>query len=293
MNHTSSGSGGFMKNFNYFARALALSVLFLNLFSMGCTKINSAENQKDPKKDYICDPFGGKGPVDAQHGIQGSIYSLSPEQPRYTSAIDYPTYGHISESILYLNDIYVPNRSWSNGFVTSNSVEIKDPSGELLIEWFGLRLQSNIRLNPENTAGKYEFALLSDDGATFKSVSVDGSKKLLVDNDGIHPDRYGCPIEGVDLDHNSSLKFELDWYQGPRYHISLILLWRPVSDKQADTNSPADPYCGYYGTNLFFDSTQVPSAPQAGWRYLMDQDWKPVPAENFYLNDTDTNPCAS
>ncbi|WP_232227892.1 PA14 domain-containing protein [Hippea sp. KM1] len=79
-------------------------------------------------------------------------------------------------------------------------------------EWFGIRYRGEIFLLKPRL---FRFALLSDDGAR---LYIDG--KRIINNDGIHPPRkrYGS----VFLDKGSH-RIEVDYFQGPRYEVALVL----------------------------------------------------------------------
>jgi hypothetical protein len=90
------------------------------------------------------------------------------------------------------------------------------------------------------------------------------------------------------MDHSTELVVKLNYYQGPRYHISLIPLWRKV-----DSNTAPEIRCGQQGNSLFFDFNKN-SQPQAAYNELLRRGWKPIAAENWHLPGYALfNPCTT
>jgi hypothetical protein len=79
---------------------------------------------------------------------------------------------------------------------------------------------------------------------------------------------------------------KIDYYQGPRYHIALVPIWRKVN-----SSTPNDPLCGKNGNNYFFDPDHN-SMPLAAYNQLASRGWYPLGVANFSVTqDTDYNPC--
>src|SRR5690606_23109728 len=86
---------------------------------------------------------------------------------------------------------------------------------------------------------------------------------------------------------------KIEYYQGPRYHIALMVLWRewPENDPGFVAN---DPQCGTSGNDRFFNYNVVPSAPKANFNDLLSRGWKVLGAENYALpRAVSQNPCKS
>jgi hypothetical protein len=142
-------------------------------------------------------------------------------------------------------------------------------------------------LGPNDPEGTYEFALLSDDGAIWKIKPGDGGYQVAVDNDGDHPTQMGCSTFRMNMTHRTQALMQLDYYQGPRYHISIIPMWRLVT---AGQQSP-DPLCGQQGNNFFFDPNHGSVALQP-YNDLLARGWKPLAAANYALPEGALfNPC--
>lgn len=254
---------------------------------------DSSDDPTDDDNDgpVICDPFSGSSPVSPDNGIEGKLYYLKANDPHYSHVEDYFTKGTAVDATLQLSELNVPTRKFDSGFVTANGLEIENEKGELLTEYFALRLKTRIGLSDKDAEGKYQFALLSDDGSKMSYYDFNANKKgsMIVDNDGTHPTQLGCANAAISFKRNTRLDVEVDYFQGPRYHIALILMWR----LRADNQTCSDPYCGYKNTNnsFFFDFNQVPSKPQAPYVELLSRGWKPLVPQNYWLPPKSKNQC--
>jgi len=258
---------------------------------------------------YVCNPMDDDENIAASgQGLRGMLYYLNPSQPRYTSVDDYFTYGTFAQAInsatgqlteiaLYFNQIFVPTRPFDRGFVTNGGQTLQTPAGDTLYEYFAVRHEGRLQLGSK-APGLYQMAILSDDGAKLH-MDFGGGFQNVVNNDGQHPTRMGCASMPVSLGVNDKLPMILDYNQGPRYHISLILMWRPWPDSPSSPGTPAtlaeanDALCGQQGNSLYFDSTQNPPVPQAAYNSLLSRGWEVVENENYLLpEEEETNPCS-
>ncbi|MCS0585232.1 PA14 domain-containing protein [Massilia pinisoli] len=97
------------------------------------------------------------------------------------------------------------------------------PGLDGLIEWFGLDIRFTVDIA---SAGRWELGLVSDDGAI---LSIDG--KDVINNDGVH--RATARWTQVRL-ASGVRNFRVRYFQGPREHIALMLVWRKEGDKEFD-----------------------------------------------------------
>lgn len=243
----------------------------------------------------VCDPFDPGVGIDDQtitydNGIKASLHYRASGMPRMYKSADYVTFGYKSTQDLFMRDINVPTRMFDQGFKTSDGKILNNDNGERLIEYFGLKMNTHIMLTPKDEAGDYEFALLSDDGTTLSIVNGD-SKEVLIDNDGDHETRFGCAKRTVNLKRDTMLPIELTYYQGPRYHIANVMLYRK------STTAGKDAACGSAGNGKFFNPNND-SAPQQAYQSLLDRGWKVLTPQHFVLSKTvtggggdDYNPC--
>lgn len=237
----------------------------------------------------VCDPFGGGG-GSVNKGIKATLYYLKDDQPRYAQAIDYIMNGQRADQFMFFSTINVPTRGFSTGFPleTGDIIKVDKGNGVMtpLYEYFGIRYSSVISLAPEDEEGVYELALLSDDGAVLKVRGEDGNYEVAVNNDGDHPTKMGCSTYRLNMTRTTQKLIQLDYYQGPRFHISIIPMWRKVV---AGQQSP-DPSCGVSGNNHYFNETT--SAPRAPYENLLARGWKPLSAANYNLPESVIfNPC--
>jgi hypothetical protein len=248
-------------------------------------------NPPPDTNNVVCDPFNDSNPALVGHGIASTLYYLSDDQPRYTDVMDYINNGHQPEVTLYLNDINVPTRYFSNGFFTQGGELLLDQDGNALYEYFALQMEGGITLGPNDTEGDYQFSILSDDGSILNINDQGTGYYPLINNDGTHPTQMGCTTQSVHMTASTVVPFIYDYYQGPRYQIASVLLWRHMP---TDPTQVVDPYCGQEGNSLFYDWTQTPSAPQQAYLDLQSRGWQPLVQENYLLPAAmgNNNPCA-
>lgn len=97
------------------------------------------------------------------------------------------------------------------------------PGLDGLIEWFGLDIRFTVDIA---SSGRWDLGLVSDDGAI---LSIDG--KDVINNDGVH--RATARWTQVRL-ASGVRNFRVRYFQGPREHIALMLVWRKEGDKEFD-----------------------------------------------------------
>lgn len=276
--------------FSFCKKSISVSLAALLVGSIvGCNKNNSAVADNPEQgplstldvnlyslNKVVCDPFSGDLTPGPNDGLIAQIYYRGAGQPAWGEAQSYISQGTKSQQTLFFSNLEVPTRLFNLGFPTQTGSSVKNDAGEDLIEYFALQFASVLKLAPEDEEGLYELALLSDDGATFKVKQADGTYKTLVNNDGNHPTRFGCG-DRINITRDSELLVQMDYYQGPRYHISMIPMWRKVSASTA-----ADPRCGQSGNSLFFDYNKN-SQPQPAYADLLSRGWKPISASNWNL----------
>lgn len=239
----------------------------------------------------ICDPFNTPETTTTttyEKGIMASLHYLENGMPRLYKAADYIQFGRKSDKTIFLADMNVPTRMFSEGFSTPSGETLKKDSGEKLIEYFGLKMSTNLILADGDEEGEYELAVLADDGSNLIIKSGDGgdADEVLINNDGDHPTRMGCATRTVRFRKNAMLAIEINYYQGPRYHISNVLMWRK------STTAGQDPSCGQLGNEMYFNPNHN-SDPQQAFINLQARGWKVLKPENFMISKThvDYNPC--
>lgn len=246
-----------------------------------------------PLNKVVCDPFdttAGGGAHAPLNGLRGKLFYRTSSMPRYYSAQSYVDLTQASGKDLFLKDLNVPTRMFNTGFASQTTEVLKNDLGETMIEFFGLKLNTVIRLGPNDPEGTYEFALLSDDGSKMKIREPDESWSVYIDNDGDHQTRMGCATRTIEMTRSTRLEVEVLYYQGPRYHIANVLMWRPTTEAGKDTS------CGKAGNSLYFNPDSG-STPTATYQGLLARNWKVVANQNFFIPGSDIdfsvnyNPC--
>ena len=232
----------------------------------------------------VCDPFMDNAPPSLEKGIKATLRPLQSGMPTMNSSLDYNTFVPASAQKLFFADLNVPTRMFDQGFATQTQDVLKDDQGVKLIENFGIKFETTVKLASGDSEGNYEFALLSDDGTTLKSLNGT-TETVLISSEGDHPTRMGCSSTLVPMKTTTELPIVLTYYQGPRYHIANVLMWRKA------TKAGQDSQCGQLGNNMYFDPDNN-STPQAPFKNLQARGWKVLNADNFFLpKTTKYNPC--
>jgi hypothetical protein len=256
--------------------------------SISSLKVNV---NKYSSNKLVCDPFNTPEVITStayQKGLKASLHYLDAGMPRLYKATDYVQFGKKSDKTVFLTDVNVPTRMFTEGFSTPSGQTLAKDSGEKLIEFFGLKMTSNLILTDLDEPGEYELAMLADDGSNLilKSGDGDNADELIINNDGDHPTRMGCANRTIRIVRNALLPIEITYYQGPKYHISNVLMWRK------STTAGQDPSCGKLGNNLFFNPNNK-SEPQQAYKDLEARGWKVLKPDNFVVSvdKVDYNPC--
>ncbi len=272
---------------------LLATIFLLFLSACGENSSNEASNQVSETPEYspfdvnmyppqktVCDPFtdNQQNSNEYYRGIRADLYTVG-EGERYTKVQDYIDNGVKSPRVIFLSDLNVRTRKFDMGFVNHLGQALRDDNDEVLIEDFALSMRTVFRLRDDQPSGKYEFAILSDDGATWEYRDRDGVYKELVDNDGQTPTRMGCSSVALDLQEGQSVLMNLKYYQGPRYHIAMVAMMRKIPDGEEPGK---DPLCGQAGNRKFFDYDNN-SEPQQAYRDLESRGWEVLKPRNFEL----------
>jgi hypothetical protein len=219
---------------------------------------------------------------------------LEDSMPRYSNVGDYAKHALPVEASFYFFQMNVPTRYFTQGFQNQNGTSLMRPDGSILFEYFYLHFDSQLKLPGGTGSKQYQFGLISDDGAILK-VNTGAGYNTWVNNDGTHPTQFACAAQPLTLNDQAGIPISVDYYQGPRYNIALMLMIREWTDDTQSGSSfnPNDPLCGAQGNDLFFDYQTVPSTPKSNYQALLSRGWKVVPAEYFYLpgNPPPPNPC--
>ncbi len=257
----------------------------------------------DPGKDPgnpVCDPFESVQGAEsgARNGLIGKLSYLNEGDPIAQSVYNFWNIDELTGEVTAVNGIdvdlfsswiNVPTRSFDSGFFTMEGGEpLQRSDGTTLVENFSVFYQSNLILG-DAEPGRYEIAILSDDGAVLKIYgAAENGADYVNNNDGTHPTKMSCANSAINLTAESLLPLDLFYHQGPRYHISLILMWRKLDVEQSPGQ---DGYCGHSSNNDWFDYSSLPATPRQHYLDLLARGWEVIPSSSFLLPDDQTNPC--
>lgn len=138
-------------------------------------------------------------------GLVGNVYDIG------TVVYSLPDFDLMTPvQTLVTSNLDIPVRAFTEGF----------PGVRDLFEWFGIQFKGRI-IVPE--AHEYVFRVTADDGAILR---IDNA--IIVNNDGVHApaSRDGSVYLTAGL-HD----FQVDYFQGPRYHIALQLFWKQAGSQ--------------------------------------------------------------
>jgi hypothetical protein len=130
-------------------------------------------------------------------GLTGNIYKLKPNSD------EVPNFKRLKPiGTIYTQSLAVPPRDFNEGF----------PGIPDVFEWFAIDYNGRFWIEEP---GEYHFLLTSDDGSR---LYIDGKK--VVDNDGVHAPETQ---EGKAKLKRGVHDIHVQYFQGPRYHVALIL----------------------------------------------------------------------
>ncbi len=242
-----------------------------------------------PAHKMVCDPFA-VDPVPTttyENGIKAELFYREKGQERFYKTTDYFEKSTKSDKTVFLADVNVPTRIFTDGFTTPTGNTLTTNGGDKLVEYFALKMKTNIILTDEDEAGEYELALLSDDGANLTIKGADtGSDEILIANDGDHGTKLGCATRTIRFRKNVMLPVEISYYQGPLYNIANVLVWRKATEAGKDSS------CNKIGNRLFFDYRNK-SEPQPEFTGMQSRGWKILKPGNFIVakDKGEYNPC--
>ena len=244
-----------------------------------------------PLNKLVCDPFDpGSNPEETNKGLRTEIFYREASQPKWTSVNSYIEKGTKSSKTLFFSDLNVPTRLFSEGFPTESGGIVENDQGDPLFEYFALKTETSLKLGSDDEPGLYEFAVLSDDGFVWTYRDKDGVYKTLVDNDGNNPTRMGCGVATIEMTKETEIIMEMRYYQGPRYHIAHVPMWRKVEESSGRVGESE---CGKAGNSRYFDPNNN-SKPTNVYKGLLQRGWKPLDSENYFLPAVALfNPCVT
>lgn len=250
--------------------------------------VGSMEFPADPA-NTVCDPLSNNSSTSPELGLLGKLILRTPEMgSKVNSVLDYYNKGQKLDQNLYFADVNVPTRPFTAGFSTQSGDVLVDAQGNKLIENFAIEYTSVLKLSDADKEGDYEIATLSDDGS--RVFVKEGDKwNELINNDGNHSTRMGCPYRTINLKKDSAVPVKILYYQGPRYHIANVLIWKHHKKAQQWKEPSRHSLCGIASNNFFFNSQN--GKKMLAMTYLEKTGWNVVAAGNYKMPERQQNPC--
>lgn len=235
----------------------------------------------------ICDPFSPGNVISPEFGLRGKIFAESDAAigPTLTSSFQYFTPARQQNADLFMQAINVPGRRWSSGFATPGGEVLKitvNGQETNLVEWFAIQAESFVVLSETDSLGKKQLAIISDDGSTLELKNESLAYEPFISNEGVHAQKLKVS-QGVFNFSARDQKFpiRINYFQGPRHHIALQLLWRDVPN--TSSQSLAEPLNGQTGSEHFWDTRVDPPVETSAYTELLSRGWRPLKRENFML----------
>jgi hypothetical protein len=246
---------------------------------------SEGSQKSNGRKKLVCDPFVAQG-GGAQPQIRGLLYGDIPNAHHSThflfehyfevNELGYEKY-LLGDVVLRLSSVNILPRDFETGFPvsgTGSNPELlrSESTGEVLNEYFGLKLDTILKLTENDAEGDYEFAIISDDGASMK---FDEDAADWIREESIHPPVMTCAAQMKNLTRESRKRLKLQYFQGPKTIISFALLMRPAGGAP-EYFCHRDPVTG-------LPPAMVPMMGDTLHSYFTDNGWKMVEPGNFEL----------
>lgn len=175
------------------------------LSSRGLPRCRSNEHVKTNKHgQYFC--VKPPKPVASKAGLKCNLYDLAPTKPSKL-----PNFSTMQPVFSFVADqLDVADQNYAGGFPKINDASVRST----YLEWYGVRCIGKLAVAK---ADNYTFYLTADDGAI---LTLDAAK--IIDNDGLH-----SPLtkSATGFISKGSHDIQVDYFQGPRTQIALVLEW--------------------------------------------------------------------
>ncbi|KHD89240.1 MAG: hypothetical protein OM95_05370 [Bdellovibrio sp. ArHS] len=243
---------------------------------------------EDPA-NTVCDPLSQNSGATPDSGLLGKLILRTPEMGKKISGVmDYYNKGQKLDAKLYFSDVNVPTTPFTSGFKNVNGDVLVDAQGNKLIEHFAIEYTSVLKLSAADKEGHYEIATLSDDGSRV-FIKENNQWNEIINNDGDHSTRMGCAFRTVELKRDSEVPIKILYYQGPRYHIANVLIWKYHKKAQSWKNPNHHSLCGVSSNNYFFNANS--GKKMLAMKFLEQTGWSVIAAANYKMPAQTTNPC--
>lgn len=148
--------------------------------------------------------FCVKKPKKAKQGLSCGLYDLMATKPNFL-----PNFSTMTPVYKFnIDQLDVADQDWAGGFPKINDSSVRSQ----YLEWYGVRCTGKLKIAAANT---YTFSLTADDGAI---LTIDGSPLVL--NDGLHSAKTVSANKALAV---GSYPIQIDYFQGPRTRIALLL----------------------------------------------------------------------
>lgn len=236
-----------------------------------------------PSEKDICEPLKEEGEeIVYGHGLVGKLYDGAPNKiENFKELLEK---GKLLEGLIYMSKLNIPTRKFDKGFPREDGTLVMNMMGKDLIENFGIEFSGSLELLPDDGPGYYELGVISDDG-TVLDIESDGKLVSIISGDHTTPSKFFCGNQLVRMEAGKKVPMRLRYFQGPRYHIALIMMWRKVQPLEGESellikNQVKQPVketrCGIAGNKFFFDPDSS-SHPTMEYLDLFDPKKREVP----------------
>lgn len=234
-----------------------------------------------PSEKDICEPLKEeKGEVALGYGLVGKLYDGAPHKINHFS--DLLSKGTVIEGNIYMSKLDIPTRKFEQGFPREDGTLVMNAMGAPLIENFGIEFNGSLELLPGEEPGYYEIGIIADDGVV---LEVGAEQTKIINGDHHTPTKFFCGDKLVKMETGKPVPMRLRYFQGPRYHLALIMIWRKVASLSEGSGSCMKSHlkmpvkesrCGIAGNKFFFDPDSE-SHPQMEYLDLFDPAKRAVP----------------
>jgi hypothetical protein len=196
------------------------------------------------------------------------------------------------ETTLYFRSLNVPTRPFNAGFPLFNGGFLRDASNNTLIEFFRMDFDGFLELSDIDEEGEYEIATIADDGVR---VQMGLEQVAIINQPAVTASRFTCATQKVNMVRGMAQPLHVSYFQGPKYHIALMMMWRkasPAAEPLCNANNVGNEL--FFNSNVYDEATHTPSDPQPAFRALEGRAWSVIKPVNYRLPDSELfNPCLS
>ena len=297
----------------YLLGALSSVLFFQNCGQPGAITSSSTETAlaglSDPNATYsirklsstkfICEPFGAAVTGPTTGGLKAELAYIDPQSTltatQKTQMLTLNYFSGVSPFVklitpLYLSQINVPTRSFERGFQLSDGSYVADTNGNRLIEYFGLKMTSTLKLSDADPEGYYDFITISDDGSRVY-FGEGAQQQEIINNDGGHSTKMKCAQQSINMTRSSKIPMTYYYNQGPRTKIANVMAWKYVGAQPSTTKNALCDKDDNDGPVTFWNSAD--QTPSTYWTQVASDGFKILDPKNFELPGSEINPCTT